>query len=524
MFVLVNLFIYFIILLFYYFIIIFMETTFQKICPLYGLNQHFQECWHDSLTTLCFFSDGIGDKIQNIFNNHNIKEINNRIRNNFKFKKIPEYYLPFNVENTKKDLTKYYKNSYEYVKNLYTIYTNIKSYNESLTQQMPFFRQSSEIESYSCIRNIYNMYNINKIKADPYTINNHSGILPHYVIQLNTINYLFMNFSRKSNTINRNIEYIYPEIIDFKFYIELLSNNFIDNYVYITNLVFHLGRILELLPQSLGVIITSYEKDEDENKNIYYTHDQAFITCNKHDYFYDNNGVDDNDNSLTTLKFEWRQYLEKKIKFIIHELNTKFIKKTDYTKEKLLAFIELIESISDFYKNHHIDSNFQQVGKQHLESSNVISLLFIYKNNEKTLSDYYKNYNRIFYYSNLDYYYNNNKTLELKNDFDNGVFGFDKYNFPSYIIDDLKINPKKRKSKLLKLKLPIDNGSDTINYVPLFYYKQISQKLQQMQQIYNTTDVYKQKTNEEIKEELKQRFKQKYQKYKNKYLELKKIT
>ena len=354
-------------------------TTYEKICPLYGLNQHFQECWHDSLLTTCFFTDGIGDIIQKIFNDYKIKDINKRIRNNIRYKRIPDYYLPINIENKKEDLIEYYLNCYEYIKNLHTIYNRIKSYNESLERETPIEFKSYETYSYSCIKNMYNMYNINKIEKDVYTINKHYGILPHYLIQLNTINYLFMNFFRKSKEINPKIEYIYPEIIDFKFYINLIAKNFKQNYNYITNLVFHLGRILELLPTSLGVIITSYDKDKYKEK--YFNHDQSFITCNNIDYFYDNNGINDEVEYITTVQFQWRRYLEKKIKFIINEINIKFINKTDYSKEKLIALIEIIESISDLFKNHHNEPEFPQVGKKILETTNIYSLLFIFKTN-----------------------------------------------------------------------------------------------------------------------------------------------
>ena len=40
----------------------------SKICPDCGLKQHLGECWHDSLATICLFTDEIGDTIQKILN------------------------------------------------------------------------------------------------------------------------------------------------------------------------------------------------------------------------------------------------------------------------------------------------------------------------------------------------------------------------------------------------------------------------------------------------------------------------
>jgi hypothetical protein len=489
----------------------------EKICPLYGLNQHSTECWHDSLTTTCFFTDGIGDIIQNIFNNNTLDTIIRKIRNNFKNNIIPKYYLPFNVENRNEDLKLYHANCIEYIKNLHSIYTNIKLHDESLTKPTGFVRQNSETDSFKCIKNIFNMYNINTNRKYVYTQYEHSGYLPHYIIQLNTINYLFMNYFRKSKNDKSKIQYIYPEIIDFKYYINVLTTNFENNYIYITNLVLHLGRILELLPKSLGVIISSYKKDKEIGQYIY--HDQSFITCNNKYYFYDNEGIDDKSINLTTVEFEWKKYLEKKIKFIINELNTKYIDKTDYSMEKFLALIEIIESISDLYNGHHVDSDFAQVGKMYLKNYNIFSLFFIFKTNETSYNDYYKNYNRILYYSDISYYYNNQKILNYISDHQTGIFGYDIYNFPSYIISDLEKGIINNNSNLLNLFLQKDTIA-TPDYIPLEFYKRISQKFQLMQQLYKTSDIYKEKTDDEIKLEIQQKFKKKYLKYKNKYLNL----
>ena len=106
-------------------------------------------------------------------------------------------------------------------------------------------------------------------------------------------------------------------------------------------------------------------------------------------------------------------------------------------------------------------------------------------------------------------------------DFNNKLFGFDIYNYPSYIINDIINIPEKKESKILELTLQRDSGVDSFNYVPLIYYKYMLQKMQLMQQLYSSEE-YREKTEDEIKVDLQEKLKKKYLKYKIKYLELKK--
>ena len=94
-----------------------------KICPINGLKQHSGECWHDAIATSLIFTDNIGDLIQYIFNNNKIDDIISRLRENTLF--IPYYYKPFNIND--ENIDRFIDDMIEYVTNLHTIYTNIKT-------------------------------------------------------------------------------------------------------------------------------------------------------------------------------------------------------------------------------------------------------------------------------------------------------------------------------------------------------------------------------------------------------------
>ena len=102
-------------------------------CPKIGFHQHKGECWHDALSTILLYNDGISENVQNIFDVSNENE-SKLIINNKPFSEldisgneIPQDLLPinFDLDNTddKKKLIEYAK---EYIKYLSGRYINEK--------------------------------------------------------------------------------------------------------------------------------------------------------------------------------------------------------------------------------------------------------------------------------------------------------------------------------------------------------------------------------------------------------------
>jgi hypothetical protein len=136
-------------------------------CPILGFSQHYEECWHDTLSTIMLFSDGICEIIQPIFEN-NIETIIIQINKNIDENKIPEYYLPFNIESSDKEFFKNEVN--QYIRQLYFRYHNeykdialLETLQDDI-KEYPFFRQPSLECSLESVKNIFNKI-IDGIKA-----------------------------------------------------------------------------------------------------------------------------------------------------------------------------------------------------------------------------------------------------------------------------------------------------------------------------------------------------------------------
>ena len=402
-------------------------------CPIWGFQQHIGECWHDSLSTIMLFSDGICDIIQSIFKN-DIETIITQINKNIDENKIPDYYLPFNIEPSDKDFFKNEVN--EYVRQLYFRYHN-ESKEVALLDTLkadikkyPFFRQPSLDCSLDSIENIFNIVNINNNKPTKYLKDIHSGSTIHDLTVLSVINYCFMNYNRYAN-LNEN-KYITSFYLDLSYNRLLVANFNKKAKEILENYIKYIEYIISLLDTDILCIAISLI-----NRTTREGHAQAFIKCNGKLYFYDNNGIEKIDYKFNTtlVEFNWKEYLKTKFLIIIQrikdELLTIELDKLDINTfyEK---FLDITKVVSGFLIGHRDDVTF---GYKMLENMYVDNLIFFKIENEQ--NDITNKQNELEYYKKFDQYlydgtfftYNNNKIINhiLSNiNFNENCIYFDK--------------------------------------------------------------------------------------------------
>jgi hypothetical protein len=402
-------------------------------CPIWGFQQHIGECWHDSLSTIMLFSDGICDIIQQIFKN-DIETIITQINKNIDENKIPNYYLPFNIEPSDKDFFKNEVN--EYVRQLYFRYHN-ESKEVALLDTLkadikkyPFFRQPSLDCSLDSIENIFNIVNINNNKPTKYLKDIHGGSTIHDLTVLSVINYCFMNYNRYAN-LNEN-KYITSFYLDLSYNRLLVANFNKKAKEILENYIKYIEYIISLLDTDILCIAISLI-----NRTTREGHAQAFIKCNGKLYFYDNNGIEKIDYKFNTtlVEFNWKEYLKTKFLIIIQrikdELLTIELDKLDINTfyEK---FLDITKVVSGFLIGHGDDVTF---GYKMLENMYVDNLIFFKIENEQ--NDITNEQNKLEYYKKFDQYlydgtfftYNNNKIINhiLSNiNFNENCIYFDK--------------------------------------------------------------------------------------------------
>ncbi len=401
-------------------------------CPIWGFQQHIGECWHDSLSTIMLFSDGICDIIQSIFKN-DIETIITQINKNIDENKIPDYYLPFNIELSDKDFFKNEVN--EYVRQLYFRYHNeykdialIDELKDNI-KKYPFFRQPSLDCSLDSIENIFNIVNINNNKPTKYLKDIHGGSTIHDLTVLSVINYCFMNYNRSTN-LNEN-KYIYPFYLDLGYNRLLVANFEKKQKEILEDYIKYIEYIISLLDTDILCIAISLI-----NRTTKAGHAQAFIKCNGKLYFYDNNGVEKIHYKFnkTLVEFNWKEYLKTKFLIIIQRIKDEMLTieldkldiNTFYEK-----FLDITKVVSGFLMGHEDDVTF---GYKMLENMYVDNLIFFKIENEQNdITNelvYYKKFDQ-YLYDGTFFTYNNKKIINhiLSNiNFNEDCIYFDKIN------------------------------------------------------------------------------------------------
>jgi hypothetical protein len=331
-------------------------------CPFIGFYQHRGECWHDSFTMILLYSDGLSEHIQQIFNTTEDYKfdyedcITYAINNN-------KFMLPINIE--EKDYEVFFKNSINYIRQLYSRYMNDKL--PILPKQRPplpnikqiepsfkRFRRNSINESLACVNYIYKITNINMsdFKRINYTHIDHGGHMLHDFTILQLFNYFLLNYFPPKLHLVKNMKFINNHIIQF-----LDIGDFLNEY-YIrlpdfSDMLFKINEIDRLLDICKGIrIAIRFKEVFDEVFKIkkiesskLVGHALSFIKCGDVEYFYDDNGVENGkkvvekehqlikstiddpelsieeltfrkERNLVLKQFNWKIYFKNKIKLI----------------------------------------------------------------------------------------------------------------------------------------------------------------------------------------------------------------
>ncbi len=398
-------------------------------CPILGFSQHYEECWHDSLSIIVMYSDGMCDIIQPIFEN-DIETIITQINKNIDENKIPDYYLPFNIDPSDKEFLKNEIN--QYVRQLYFRYHNeskevalLDPLKENI-KKYPFLRQPSLQCSLDSVKNIFNIANINNSNPKKYLETDHSGSLIHDLTTISVINYCFMNYNRsaipkENKYIYQNCLYLYNPII----YEYNTREEFIEFFKkYIDNLD-NIKKQLE--SNKINSIEISLSSDSSDM-----THIQAFIKCKNEYYFYDNHGIDETTDTTINnrlVKFEWNSYIVSKIDKFIKEINklVTTLPADKFNKNDINLYLnDITQEMSGFYYGHE---DKQTYGKKYLRTFYIDQLNFNIIENEQNEIEYYKKFTSFIENYSLLSYTNNrciNFILSYIN-FDNNDIYNDRY-------------------------------------------------------------------------------------------------
>jgi hypothetical protein len=309
-------------------------------CSIVHFIQHKGECWHDSLLTIFFFSDVIGDRIQKI--------IKSKKNDYFLSKLEHEFLLPMNIDNY--DEFECYIDLFKiYISNIIDRFKNKIDQEDDLPDQSRLLLKreissTCSITSTITIKNIINIKEETKLLTE---LDEHLGSSLSALMTIQTINYFFQqdNYFINSIIINNNL---------------LVKNS--------TNKLTQ-----ELLDKTNAIYISV-----SSSKNI--SHVVCFFRCNDQCMYYDDNGLDDNKINVRNVAiFDWYTFIKKYIelskedslmKDLLNEIKKLYTKeyfnnfliigylifiyedtfsdKLDYYKKSIPNFIELYS----YYKNN----------------------------------------------------------------------------------------------------------------------------------------------------------------------------
>ena len=371
-------------------------------CPILGYYQHKGECWHDSLSMVLLYSDGLSGHIQNVFeNDFNIDECIESAKQN------PPFLIPKNIED--KDYDEFIQLSKIYISELQSRYINEKLPIKTLLDKSPIktlFRRNSKSETLSCTYTIYEIMNINIYPKyfKTWKLDSHGGNLFNDVIIISLFNYFLLNYfpnkvEKQLKFINmKTIDLYNPKEFDPNFLVYKLDDLKLDSYI--KSLLVNISLLDDKLNNCIGIVLNIYHKykidktfgEIKEDPNIS-GHIMSFIKCNDKLFFYDNNGVIEDDPNYESdedhdddpqvyqsysyklrksgrkllVEFDWIKYLRDRIAFAKPMLESLMsmdrIHKLELLKIILLSFSEFIyikktkEKISygrDYLKDYFI--------------------------------------------------------------------------------------------------------------------------------------------------------------------------
>jgi hypothetical protein len=342
-------------------------------CPRLGFNQHLGECWNDGLSTLLLYTDTLSELIQFIFESELYQQKNG---DTITLRIIPEwlaylndYYnnkelLPPNIE--EQNFKQFIDYGSKYISMLFNRYHNDKkpvtkdkistysstygpvaSKSDMLDYKLSFANHSEAFNSGSirragtirtsrpradstpislaCVRNIYEITNLNAINPKLFKEKSHGGNLVHELIIIDIINYFINGYIIKKK----------PDILTQKYSPLNPTKNYYINYE-----IFNLKKNYDMmmLKHYMTEIRTIYNGAIIICENESSGHVQSFITCNKINYFYDDNGT--TVNNMEPLKyFDWKSYLIDKFSLAIRNNSNNIDLSDIYTNRILPKYI-----------------------------------------------------------------------------------------------------------------------------------------------------------------------------------------
>ena len=352
------------------------------VCPIIGFHQHKGECWHDALSTILLFNDGISENVQELFDKGDISELETY--------GIPIDLLPlnFNLENPLEQ-EKLFDIAVSYINESYNRYTNDKqpiTAGPITAGPITLMRQDSLQFSLECVKGIFNIVNHNRLQEVVYADTKHSGKNIHDIITLNIFSYFLLN---KPNT--------RPYFLSSNtFYLSEIFNV----YNSIETIISILLKMCEYLKDSLCILIKTNKQPngvedyrEDEEEIITETingHVQCFFKCGGVEKYYDDNKVNRYISSKLYINFEWKKYLNEIITEIITEIIKKKLKKEDIPK--------FYCKFSKLYFNPLYNINYNMKNKSRIYGFTFVRKILFnpesYKNNLlENLPAYMWNYN-----------------------------------------------------------------------------------------------------------------------------------
>lgn len=289
----------------------YLELKGGKICPNVGFHQHIGECWHDSYSMLMLYTDNISDNIQNVLENYTksfesiedlVEDILNFAENNENLK----IYLPLNIDSSVYD--KFKKYSRNYITNLFKRYLNEKLKlakdvivpKKKKAQEMGLVRQASFRESLMCTSSVFNILNLNNLEKKEIDLINEAGLHEKNLYFITCLlNYYLMNYilpddlKRKTPEEIKEIpeNYIYNQFVNF--------NVVFDTKVGSKDLISRLTQIKETINNCDGInigVLRYNPKLSPEgmfivNEEYSLGHMLCMFTCDKKEYFFDNEGI-----------------------------------------------------------------------------------------------------------------------------------------------------------------------------------------------------------------------------------------
>jgi len=433
-------------------------------CPTFGFYQHHGECWHDALSMILLYSDALSDNIQAMFGSEHFstsniiyQAITNQQlqfllpKNIESVEDLVEDGVLFNVETYISELRSRYLNDKLPIKRDRNLFGKIFDYTKGyisqlqsryLSDKLPIepediklFRQNSIGETMMCTDIIFNIADININIAD---INikesykrldqfgHRSGNILHTITVISLFNYFLLNYLPEQLGPVRELKFINMNILNINplnlFYTKDRKDQLTKKEKKKVLYILHnsLLKLIEKLDICIGICVTLSNRDELDIKQQLVRHAVAFIKCNDKLFFYDDNGVlndepdveinDDvefrNTSPTLLIEFDWIKYLKQKIE----EIKTKFIKLIHLNSLDVeIELSHILEVILDFSEFINIQKygfiNIQNYGRRYLENYFISELKIITLENLSTEEHYnetIKDINLIYkeYYTN----------------------------------------------------------------------------------------------------------------------------